>query len=260
MQDKQYVLGLGRVYFDQYADGSKSVSLRGERFLGNAPTLTLNQTSDQLDHFSSTGPTRVLDASASLQTTRGGSVTVDNIDLGNLALFFGGVVTTQSQAAGTAVTETRKLYKGSSLQLGTTAQNPTGVRDIDNLVITTTGGSPVTVAMVTNYEVDLNLGRIDVLDDAATIVDGTEYVLTYDVAAATRDQVISSDTPVYGALRFVSDNSYGKNTDYYIPYAKLTPNGDFSLIGDDWQAIPFTIQTLVKDSQTAAVYIDGRPA
>ena len=44
----------------------------------------------------------------------------------------------------------------------------------------------------------------------------------------------------YYALKFISDNPSGPNVKYEFWKAKLTPNGAFSLIGDDWTTMGFT--------------------
>ena len=71
--------------------------------------------------------------------------------------------------------------------------------------------------------------------------------------------MVSSSNSVYGALRFVADNPKGDNRDYYFPYVKLAPDGDYALKGDEWQQISFSFEVLKKASNIEAVYVDGRP-
>lgn len=251
-----YVLGRGKIYFDRFANGTR-VSEKGELFLGNCPTLSTTSSTDSLDHYSSTGGQRILDASADLQTNRTGSFTSDNISANNLALFFSGIVTAVTQASATAVVNTKKLYKGRRYQLGVTASNPSGVRNISSVVVATTGGSPVTLN-ASNYVVDAVGGSIEINDDA-TLTDGTDHTITFNVAASTRDQVLSKNESIYGAIRFKADNAEGLDKDYYLPYVKLSPNGDYNLIGDEWAVIGFNLSILKLDDVTESVYIDGVP-
>ena len=75
---------------------------------------------------------------------------------------------------------------------------------------------------------------------------------------AQRTAHFGAGTEVRGALRYISTNPVGPKKDVYWPYVKLTPNGDFSLKGDEWQTIPFTFEVLKKDNVTPRVVIDGR--
>ena len=82
--------------------------------------------------------------------------------------------------------------------------------------------------------------------------------IEYDIEAGTRKTVIGKGVQLAGALRFISANPIGTQKDYYWPYVKLSPNGDFNLKGDEWQQIPFTFEVLKKDATTARVYIEER--
>lgn len=252
-----YVLGKGRVFFDRFGPGTK-ISERGERFLGNCPDISTTSSTDTLDHYASTGGIRVKDASVDLQTDRTGAFTCDNISLPNLALFFTGEAGEVAQSAATAAVETKVLYRDTYLQLGMTDSNPSGVRSVSNLVIST-GGDPGTPLAATNYTLDAERGRVYIHDDAADVTDDgvTEYTLTYDAAATTRNQVISKNQSIYGAIRFVADNPTGDNHDYYFPYVKLSPSGDFNLIGDDWQVLGFDMEILKLSDNVESLYIDG---
>ena len=72
---------------------------------------------------------------------------------------------------------------------------------------------------------------------------------------ATLRQLISISNDI-GDIAY---NPQGKNYDWFMPYVKLSPNGDFALKGDEWQQIPFSVEIL-KKSGYEALYIDGRPA
>ena len=78
------------------------------------------------------------------------------------------------------------------------------------------------------------------------------------VEASTRDRVISRGQTVEGSLRYLANNPAGANIDYFMPWVKITPNGDFSLKGDEWQTVPFNIEIL-KKGDLEAIYVDGRP-
>jgi hypothetical protein len=240
-QDNNYVLGRGKIFFDQFADGTK-VSLKGERRLGNCPSLAYTSSVDALDH---------------LQKNTTGSFSCDNISAENVAMFTGGEVSSLTQTSATGVTETLKLYKDRYYQLGVSTSNPSGLRSLASLVVTTSGGSPVTIN-ASNYDVDYVTGRVYIHEDAV-ITEGNDNVFTYNTVASTRDRVASGNKSIYGALRFIADNAEGDDADHYFPYVKLTPNGDFNLIGDEWAIQQFNLEILKKDGNTQAIYADYRP-
>lgn len=82
------VLGRGKLFFAPYPAGQTTGGVRG--YFGNTPALTLAQTSTQLDHYSSEAGLKIKDASVVLQTDQTVTFDVDNINDGNLALWFGG--------------------------------------------------------------------------------------------------------------------------------------------------------------------------
>jgi hypothetical protein len=95
--------------------------------------------------------------------------------------------------------------------------------------------------------------------NTGAIVDGDNITVTFNVSATTRRRIISGETQIEGAFKYVSYNPAGAKVDYLIPYAKVTPTGDLTLISEEWQSLQFTIEALVLGAQ-ALLYIDGRPA
>ena len=261
---RNYTLGRGRLFFDRYTPAQVAAGLtaatqgEGERFFGNVPEFSFNTAEESLDHYASTGGVRVKDDSVTLQLDRAGAFTSDHIDKENHALWFlaaaaGSVV----QGAATAATWTSKSKKGSFIQVGTSASVPTGVRNISAVIIGSGAGFATVLDAANNYEVDEANGRIYFLP-TCSLADDTPIQVTYDAAAGTRDQVVSGGTAVYGALRYIADNPKGSNKDFYVPLLKLTPEGDFGLISDDWQSIGFAFE-IIKKGSLEGVYIDGRP-
>mgnify|MGYP000950039941 CR=1 FL=1 len=261
---KNYTLGRGRVFFDRFAPNAVVNALTrgdGERYLGNTPEFSTTSESEDLEHFDSDAGIRTKDDSVQLTLDRSGTFTCDNIDPENIALYFLGVASSVVQVSATAVIEVFTAAKrGRFYQLGVTEANPAGVRNVSNVVVKS-GGAPTwgtTVAAAGNYEVDEVRGRIYVESDSADI-DEEDLQITYDVAASTRERVVSGSASVYGALRFVADNPKGPNRDYFLPYVKLAPDGDYALKGDEWQTMGFGFEVLKKASNIEAMYIDGQP-
>jgi len=250
-----YTLGKGRLFFDPFTPGTKTRS--GELYFGNTPEFTLTVESETLDHFDAVNGIRVKDAAVPIEINRTGSFTTDNISPENLSFFFLGTAGTFTEAGATGrVSNLGIVTVGRFYQIGQTAANPGGDRNVTNVVVTDSAGTPATLVLGTNYRLDAETGRIEMITAPATAV-----VVTYDVAASSRAQVVTSATAsLYGAMRFIATNPEGLKRDYYMPNVLITPNGDFALKGDEWQVIGFNVEVLKLNDQTASIYIDGRPA
>lgn len=261
---KNYTLGRGRLFFNAFTPAQVSAGLtnttrgQGELFFGNVPEFTLATEEETLDHFASTGGIRVKDDSVTLQLDRTGSFTTDNISMQNLALLFTGTgVTTVTQAAATAATNNITVKRGRFYQLGVSQSNPTGVRGVSAVAVGKGAGFSTVVTAAGNYEVDEELGRIYILPGSVDIPDDTEIRVTFNQAANTREQVISASQSIYGELHWVSDNPKGAQRDVLMPLVKLSPNGDYPLVGDEWQSMGFSYEILQRGS-LAGAYVDGR--
>lgn len=265
---KSYVLGKGKVYFDRYPNGvtiNASTLGEGERYLGNTPEFSTSASSESLDHFSSEGGLKAKDDSVQLSLDRSGKMVCDNISAENVALFFLGTSSTVAQTLQSGLSTIHTDAKrGRFYQAGVSQTNPAGLRNITSVVVkkeTTpdSGTYDTTITMSGNYQVDEVLGRIYIESNAAAIPDGTNIKIEFGTAASTRQQVVSGSNPIYGALRFVADNPKGENRDYYFPYVKLAPDGDYALKGEEWMQIGFNFEMLKKADNIEAAYIDGRP-
>ena len=258
MATKNYTLGRGKVHFSRFKTGTQVPA--GFFYIGNTPEFNLTIESETLDHFSSDEGIREKDDSVPLEVTRTGSLITDNIDPKNVALFFFGEESTVTQATVASSTETLEEIKaGHSYKLGVTTNNPTGYFGIGTagFDVEVSGGGTALVAG-TDYEMNYDTGILTFLEGSTLAVDGADIDVTFAVKASTRSRVISGSEPVEGAMMYIAFNPKGKNFDYYLPYVKITPNGDYALKGDEWQQIPFTIEAL-KPTQGEAIYMDGRP-
>lgn len=248
-----YTVSKGELWFSDFKVGTEIPA--GWRFLGNAPEFNITVENETLDHYSSTRGIKEKDASIVLQTNASASLILDDIQIENLALFYFGSSDTVSQTALTAQTETFTDVKpGHSYQLGISTNNPTGVRSISNVSVEV---ASVAKTLNTDYTVDAELGIIHIVA-GGTIAADADIVVEYDRAAKSRTQVISGSDQVEGALRFISYNEQGARIDYMLPKVKLSPNGDFSLISDEWQQLPLSAEIL-KATGKERIYADGRP-
>lgn len=250
---KNYVVGKGKVYFDPFVVGTTTKT--AERYLGNTPELSTSSDEETLDHFDADSGLNVKDESVTIEKTVTGQFVTDNIDMDNAAMFFGGTVEDQVIASATGVTETHNAKLGRYVQLGINASNPTGARAITTLVITK-AGTPVVAT--NNYEVDLALGRVYIEPDAVDIDADDPLLYTFNITGSTRRIMEGAGQEVRGSMRFISANPVGPQKDFYWPYVKLTPNGDFNLKSDEWLQMPFTFEVLKLNDTTERVYVEER--
>lgn len=251
-----YTLGRGEIHFAQFKAGTQAPG--GERYFGNTPELSYTAEQENLDHYSSDRGVRVKDQSVLLQLDYSGSVTTDHISPENLAIFFLGESMVTTIAAATAETDAfEDVVQGYSYQLGTTDLTPAGARMVSNVVVTDGGAPATTFVAGTDYVLDAELGRITILEGGA-IENGDDLSVTFDIGAHSRKRIISRSNTIEGALRFIAKNPAGEQIDYFMPWVKITPNGDFAIKSDEWQTLPFTLEILKKGS-LEAIYMDGRP-
>ena len=253
----EYSIPRGRVYFDRFdSAGNKT----GERQLGNAPSFTLEIASEKAEHYSSETGLRQRDASIVLQVDRTATLTIDNMSLENVAMFFAGDLSTVNQAAVENIVENFEVKVGHIYQLGA-ATNPSGVRAVANVVVTDgAAGTPVTMTLGDDYELDAAMGRIKVIA-GGLLSDGDSIEVTYDTTAVTSQRAATgATTEISGAFRCISDNASGVNRDFYMPSVTLSPNGSIPIIADgtDFTTMEFTLDVL-KPTDAEALYIDGRP-
>lgn len=154
----------------------------------------------------------------------------------------GAVVTLTARTGGTAGNSVALTVSGSDLAVSGA---------------TLTGGTGSSILAGRDYVFNPELGRIDIPTESQLPPNSTLDV-SYTVDATTRERIISGSAPVEGALRYISHNPAGRQFDWYMPWVKLTPNGDYALKGDEWQTIPFSVEILRKGN-LEAIYVEGRP-
>jgi len=259
-----YVLGRGELYFAQFEPGT--LTPNGERYFGNTPEVSFTIQEEALDHYNSDKGVNEKDASISLTLNRTGAFVTDNISPENLSLFFFGSTTPFAVTGATVTAEHHDAVEtGLTYQLGITPTNPVGARKLDyvstgpnvNITVKDDAGSPTTFVEGDDYTIDMDRGRLYIVP-GGDIVDGTNLRVTYKTKTSTRQRTISGNTPIVGALRYISNAPIGEKEDWYMPYVKITPNGDFNLKGNEFQQIPFNVEVL-KKVDAEAFYIDGEP-
>lgn len=192
-----------------------------------------------------------------LEVTRTGSLICDDINAENVALFFFGSTQTLTQVAATGQSENfNDVNPEDVFQLGLTLNNRVGTRGVSAITVTSNPAG-TTYVLGTDYSVDADRGMIAIMRGGA-IAAGSDITVNFNIDAASSVRVLSGSEPVEGALRFIEDNPKGDDRDIFLPYVKITPNGDLALKGDEWRQIPFSIEAL-KPSSGEAIYVDGQP-
>lgn len=256
-----HVLGRGEVWLAKLIPGTKNPG--GYRYIGNTPALTWNTTATTLDHYDMDHGQKQLDDQAALETTRTGTIQVDNINYDNLALLALGTTAEITQSATPVTAENiLNVEPGLNYQLGiadpTSAHWPTGIRDLTSIgAVTNDAGTPVVYAITTDFTVNLEMGTLYVVPGGA-ITAGTNLKVGYTPTATSRAQVISGSQAIEVSMKFIPYNEVGEQIDFLFPWAKLTPDGDFALKADTWQTISFKL-AILKPVDREAVYASGAP-
>ena len=253
------VLGRGRLFLTQCEPNQDILTSNNFLFIGNAPEFSINIESDVLDHYQSTGGTREKDESVDIQVNRSANIVVDGIDANNLARFFFGSSSVLTQVASTVTAEPVTAdSQNVFIQLGKGDTNPTGFRGIANVVVTDSTAATTYVENA-DYIVNSQTGTIEIVETGDIALAGPEDLLvTYDVLAQTRNRVLSSNVAQRGALQYVEDNARGEDKVFTMPNTIIRPDGDFNLISDEWQTLPFNLDILTLPN-AEAIYVDGSP-
>jgi hypothetical protein len=249
-------IGKGELWFAPYKPGTQTPD--GFYFVGNCPELTLNREADLLPHYDSTRGFRRKDEEITIESRMTGSISCDDVRPQTAALFLMGQEVTLTVASATGLTTVIVgARKGRTYQLGETANQPSGARKIANVEVSLTS-TPATVYVAgTDYTLDLDLGLLTILSGGA-IAENAGLTVDFDQTVHTRQQVIASDNEAQGALKYISYNPIGQKMDYFMPWVKVRPNGDISLISEEWMTIPLTVEALYKGNLSLC-YLDGRP-
>lgn len=258
--NQNLTLGKGKVYFEPYDPGT-SVG-HGEIYLAQTTEFSYTVAAETLDGYDADEGINVLLEQALTQVDVTGSMVTQDISMEKINLFLLGTgVQSKSVTSATGSTQNLTDVKlGRYYQLGVSSGSPAGLPKCTVTSITK-GGTAVTQSgnYVQTTE-DIALGRVYILPTATGITADDDLVVTFDVAASTREAVVSKDQQIRGALRFVSANAVGTQRNFYFPLVNMSPDGDYALKGNEWQTMGFAFTALKRDSATERVYVDGRPA
>lgn len=250
---KDYFIGRGRLFMS--AVDSVGFPVGGYRDLGNVKAFTFNVESEELEHRSSRSGLKTIDAKVTISQDMNFSLTLDEVNLNNLALFLSGETATRAQGAlsitgdkNVAVADRDAWYDLYDVDDMSSGGYPQGNRAYSVSAVTVTSDDGVTTYVEgTDYELDLVMGRVFILSSgsipAGTIGAPTLLDVEFTGAAVTLEQVRGlTDSEIAGAFKFISENpnDNGKLTEYQIHSASLSPDGDLALISDEFTEMGFS--------------------
>lgn len=229
-EETQLVLGRGEVYFDRFAAGTRVGE--GEVYIGNTPSFQIEREIERMRRVRSYRG-RLHDAKGSvLSESHTINFMTDNIDMENVALWYGGGVEATEQPQQN-LSENIVAKRGRFFQLG---QPVGGYRNLGNISVKI--GSRV-IDPASNWAADGPSGRIQILPSAIDIADGQTIAVSYRVNRSRVTKVQSQASEIYGALRLIATNAYGPLTNFYFPMVRLSPRGAVDMKGDEFQQFGF---------------------
>ncbi|MFW5920925.1 MAG: hypothetical protein ACOCUS_03740 [Polyangiales bacterium] len=248
-----HVLGSGQLWFGlEDSDGNP----QGLRYLGDTPGFTLQIQTEQIDTWSSDGPTAEREDLAVTQVTRSTQITCKEMSPENWGLFLIADVDELAETADSVTDEEHDVKPGHAYHLGVTDENPVGARNVENVEVS--DGDTTTYDEGDDYELDADLGRIYIMPDGD--IDESTIHVDYDTTASTRDLITAADlAEQYGELRYYADNTRGPNRNLYVPRLILRPDGETQLKSrEQYQQMQFQAEFLKREGKAQA-YIDGVP-
>lgn len=250
-QSSDIVLGRGALFF-ALLDSTTRKPL-GFRHLGNATAFALNVESETLEHFSSRAGVKTIDREIVLSQKCGVTLTLDEINFQNVALFLSGTATAGAANAARSASVTDRLitadaYKSFSYEL----TNASGDRlyDLGTTGLTvkshaSTLGSASTLVENTDYTVDRKWGTIHLLSTGSTHAEGNSLWFSYTSAGTEQliDQVdLMTQTSISGFLRFKLINAANSDKQQLLDLHSVTlkADGEMPLISDEFTTLTLT--------------------
>lgn len=251
-----YNIGRGKVYFAPLDSAGTPLEYR---FLGNAPEFSISMETETLEHQSSTDGLKVVDKEVTISQKANLSLTLDEINFGNMALFFSGEVdaTYDNTVGGSGIVP----HSGGNLTLSglgrwydlyqTTDGAPSSdhaddrAYDLGALTVEDDAGGTTTYVLGTDYLSDLKQGRIFILSTGSIGATDTLWVASAANGSADVDMPevrAMTQTTIAGALKFISENPADSDheTEYQFHQVSLKAEGDFGLISDEYTQMSMT--------------------
>ena len=239
MINNNLVLGKGELHFNLFAPGTKAGS--GERYLGNTPGFTLTVNESAIDRKILRRGMKVVADRYVTERSYSGQIVCDQMSKENVALWLGStsVSTNVAASGGSTISETIIVMQGLGYQLGT-GLHPLGHHKLTNIVFKI--GATV-IDQSSNFVIDSTKGRFTVKESAPNVPNGTSLIIEYKTSGYVRS-VTDVSRELKGSVRYIADNVYGRNTDYFFPFVTIEPSGSFDLKTADWQRMQLKMSVM----------------
>lgn len=253
-QTSDYLLCRGRLYG---APIDAATGLPGAwRDFGNAPSLSLSLETEKLEHFSSRAGLKKVDKEVIISQKTNTSVTLDEINAENFAMFLSGDSVTEAATENLATIATQtltiqdvggseKVTVGRWYDVVEKANNANYRKRAYGFSTTPTVKLAArTLTEGTDFDFDKTWGMVFLKAPSAP-ANGEDLIVSWTsaLATATFDEVrAATKTNVSIALKFIGVNAANNNEEFelVLHQVSLKPNGDFSLIGDEFAKMEFT--------------------
>lgn len=249
-------VGRGELYFDRFLPGTDMGE--GELYLGNTPGFSVKRDLDTVSRITSYRGRKYVKETYPLSEQFAATVTTDNMSFENIALWFGGEVDYNDQPGVGFITEQFKVKRGRFYQLGKTV-NIFGFRYVESITLKKLiedAFDPIDAT--SNILVDRTAARFSVLDDATDIQDGDVVEIRFQNRRTTTRGLIKRQDEVVGSLRFVANNPFGSNKDYFFPSVRMTPDGELPFKGDQWLQFSWQVDMRKLNPKTEYLYVMQR--
>lgn len=242
-------LGRGALYFAE--NNSTTGKPKGFRHLGNCTAFNLTMETETLEHQSSRTGVRSVDREVILSQKAGISITLDEANFQNLALWFSGDYATgeTNPAAGASFTDyelSDDALEGFSYMI--TDDNGDRMFDLTGTLVVKMNGAAVTLVENTDYEVDRSMGMIFLIPGGPNIVaaPNNDLTINYTSGGAGESDLDTVDlltkTSVSGFLRFISINAANNDAKEILDLHAVTlkADGEMQQIGDEFASMTLT--------------------
>lgn len=246
------LLCAGNVYIDRLTDAGVSTGLRR---IGNANLLSLQESTERVQRISRQRETygQALD-SVEIKQPSQLSMTLDEIDSGNLALALLGESATVTQASGafTDIEITAKL--GAWVPIGKRAISAVTVGE--NVEV-----DPDTYVLGTDYELDLRLGMIRAIDGGA-ITEGQIVLVSGTAAAQTVAKVSGAVKPTIRAKLFVDGKNLANGDEIYVTIDEttLSPTSAVDFLSGEFVTLEMTGAPKTLEGKTSPYTVEIKAA
>ncbi|MGI4850421.1 MAG: hypothetical protein ACRYGR_00525 [Janthinobacterium lividum] len=240
-------IGAGKLYLRRSDTLTGFINKNGFLYMGNTPAFTIARATTTISHYSADYAGQQKDREIVTRDDMTATVQFEDMNVDNMALFFGGGEKLVLEAAGAATTqEIGSASPGQYYLIGESAATPYGSRATAVSVSLTNGGAALAPEW---WEYDVASGMIyfflpSEIADGTSLGANSDVTVSYTPGANTRQIVIAKGAHVTGELMFVADNTLGENHNIIIPLVSITASGDMAFKGTGIQTGSLTMSVL----------------